>query len=151
MKCIPFKLLFFSKSSGNVEQRKYFTSWRFFAVTLSFLVISRTWLSPNWEVSTEHLRRMWHASRERLHFLTPGSVSSFGDLLMLQLLRPVLPNLPYLFSTFHPEYPLVLSLFSILLLHFSQETNTNYFMSINIKKVVNTLDKRKDQICFSAL
>ena len=34
-----------------------------------------------------------------------------GDLLMLQLLRPVLPNLPYLFSTFHFKYPLVLSRF----------------------------------------
>ena len=30
----------------------------------------------------------------------------FGDLLMLQLLRPVLSNLPCLFSIFHLEYPL---------------------------------------------
>ena len=40
--------------------------------------------------------------------------SPFGDLLMLQLLRPVLPNLPYLFSTFHLEYPSVLSRFCIV-------------------------------------
>ena len=32
----------------------------------------------------------------------------FGDLLLLQLARPVLPNLPYLFLTFHLEYPSVL-------------------------------------------
>ena len=35
--------------------------------------------------------------------------SPFGDLLMLQLLRLILPNLPYLFSTFHLEYPSVLT------------------------------------------
>ena len=39
--------------------------------------------------------------------------SPFGDLLMLLhvLLRPVSPNLPCLFSTFHLEYPSVLSRF----------------------------------------
>ena len=35
----------------------------------------------------------------------------FWDLLMLQLLRPNSPNLPCLYSTFHLEYPLVLSRF----------------------------------------
>ena len=30
------------------------------------------------EVSMEHLRRVWHASRERLPFRTPGSVPHFG-------------------------------------------------------------------------
>ena len=35
----------------------------------------------------------------------------FEGLLMLQLLRPVQPNLRNLFSTFHLEYPSVLSLF----------------------------------------
>ena len=30
------------------------------------------------EVSMEHLRRVWHASRERLPFRTPGSVPDFG-------------------------------------------------------------------------
>ena len=34
----------------------------------------------------------------------------FGDLLVLQLLRPDSSNLPCLYSTFHLEYPLVLSL-----------------------------------------
>ena len=33
----------------------------------------------------------------------------FWDLLMLQLMRPAFPKLPYLFSTFHLEYPSVLS------------------------------------------
>ena len=37
----------------------------------------------------------------------------FWDLLMLQLLRPNSSNLPCLYSTFHLEYPLVLSRFYI--------------------------------------
>ena len=37
----------------------------------------------------------------------------FWDLLMLQLLRPNSSNLPCLYSTFHLEYPLVLSRFCI--------------------------------------
>ena len=37
--------------------------------------------------------------------------SPFWDLLMLQLLRPNSSNLPCLYSTFHLEYPLVLSRF----------------------------------------
>ena len=42
-------------------------------------------------VSMERLQRMWHASRERLAFRTPQcSVPFFGNLLMLQLLRPEL-------------------------------------------------------------
>ena len=40
----------------------------------------------------------------------------FWDLLMLQLLRPNSSNLPCLCSTFHLEYPLVLSRFYYLLL-----------------------------------
>ena len=31
-----------------------------------------------WVVSMEHLQRVWHASRERLPFRTPGSVPYFG-------------------------------------------------------------------------
>ena len=37
----------------------------------------------------------------------------FWDLLMLQLLRPNSSNLPCLYSTFHLEYPLVLSRFCV--------------------------------------
>ena len=40
----------------------------------------------------------------------------FWDLLMLQLLRPNSSNLPCLYSTFHLEYPLVLSRFCFVLL-----------------------------------
>ena len=39
----------------------------------------------------------------------------FWDLLMLQLLRPNSSNLPCLYSTFHLEYPLVLSRFYLLM------------------------------------
>ena len=38
----------------------------------------------------------------------------FWDLLMLQLLKPISSNLPCLYSTFHLEYPLVLSRFCFL-------------------------------------
>ena len=58
--------------------------------------------------STEYMQRVWITSRERLPFRTPGSVSPFWDLFMLKLLRPVWPNLPYLFSTYRLEYPSVL-------------------------------------------
>ena len=34
-----------------------------------------------WVVSMEHLQRVWHASRERLHFRTPGSVPHCGTCL----------------------------------------------------------------------
>ena len=42
----------------------------------------------------------------------------FWDLLMLQLLRPNSSNLPCLYSTFHLEYPLVLSRFCFILFQF---------------------------------
>ena len=42
----------------------------------------------------------------------------FWDLLMLQLLRPNSSNLPCLYSTFHLEYPLVLSRFCLMIWHF---------------------------------
>ena len=41
--------------------------------------------------------------------------SLFWDLLMLQLLRPNSSNLPCLYSTFHLEYPLVLSRFCLVI------------------------------------
>ena len=49
----------------------------------------------------------------------------FWDLLMLQLLRPNSSNLPYLYSTFHLKYPLVLSRFYLEgVLPLSDETST---------------------------
>ena len=44
----------------------------------------------------------------------------FWDLLMLQLLRPNSSNLPCLYSTFHLEYPLVLSRFCSFIPQFAQ-------------------------------
>ena len=66
-----------------------------------------------WVVSMEHLQRVWLASRERFPsgHLVP---SPFWDLLMLQLLRPNSSNLLCLYSTFHLEYPLVLSRFCFM-------------------------------------
>ena len=60
--------------------------------------------------SMENYQRVWHASRERLHFLTPGSVPLFLDLLVLQLLRPDSSKLPCLYS-FPRKCPLVFSRF----------------------------------------
>ena len=65
-----------------------------------------------WVVSMEHLQRVWHASGER--FLPDTWFRSLlWDLLVLQLLRPDSSNLPCLYSTFHLEYPLVLSWFCL--------------------------------------
>ena len=61
-----------------------------------------------WVVSMEHLQRVWLASRECLPFRTPGFRHPLWDLLVLQLL-----NIPCLYSTFHLEYPLVLSRFCL--------------------------------------
>ena len=58
-------------------------------------------------VSMEHLRRVWHASRERLPFGPP-----FWDLLVLQLLRPDSLTYHVLFD-FSPRIPI--DTFSILL------------------------------------
>ena len=56
---------------------------------------------------------VWHASRERLPFRTPGSVPNCGTCLCFQLLRPDSSNLPCLYSTFHLEYPLILCRFCL--------------------------------------
>ena len=65
-------------------------------------------------VSMERLQR-GVASRQgtvqRFAFRTPGTVPLFWG--FLQLLRPVLPNLPCFFSTIHLKYPSVLSRFSL--------------------------------------
>ena len=62
------------------------------------------------EVSMEHLRQVWHASRERLPFRTPGSVPILG-LANAPIVETNSSNLPCLYSTFYLEYPLVLSRF----------------------------------------
>ena len=53
----------------------------------------------------------------------------FWDLLMLQLLRPNSSNLPCLYSTFHLEYPLVLS-------RFYTKTKSYATFQLNISKHV---------------
>ena len=70
----------------------------------------------NWNRNLRNLR-MFHVFIwlyvEVLVFETIGKFSTLNisqTLLMLQLLRPVFQNLPCLFSTFHIEYPSVLSL-----------------------------------------
>ena len=54
----------------------------------------------------------------------------FWDLLMLQLLRPNFSNLPCLYSTFHLEYPLVLSRFCYL--HFIDGRNVVFFLITHV-------------------
>ena len=46
----------------------------------------------------------------------------FWDLLMLQFMRPNFPNLPWLYLTFHLEYPSVLSRFCLSI--FNRDTKT---------------------------
>ena len=52
----------------------------------------RTWLSPNWEFSMEHWRRMWHTSRVHLPLRTPGSVPLFGTCLWSNCLDQISRN-----------------------------------------------------------
>ena len=54
----------------------------------------------------------------------------FWDLLMLQLLRPNSSNLPCLYSTYHLEYPLVLSRFYFVCLSF-----LNYILHYTFKSL----------------
>ena len=54
----------------------------------------------------------------------------FWDLLMLQLLRPNSSNLPCLYSTFHLEYPLVLSRF-----YFEYTTDRVKIMSVRLHEL----------------
>ena len=45
-----------------------------------------------WVVSKEHLRRVWHASRKRLPFRTPGSVPHCGTCLCSNCWDQIPPN-----------------------------------------------------------
>ena len=83
-----------------------------------------------WVVSMEHLQRVWLASRERLPFRDTWFRPHFRDLLMLQLLRPNSSNLPCLYSTFHIEYPLVLSRFCFFFLVLITNQKINNHVSI---------------------
>ena len=71
------------------------------------------------------------------------------DLLMLQLLRPNSSNLPCLYSTFHLEYPLVLSRFCFVE---RQATLTNYklsFLLFGIKsdsRARTTISRKKSML-----
>ena len=58
----------------------------------------------------KHLQRVWQG---KLTLPDTWFRSPFWDLFMLQLMRPVLPNLPYIFLDFSPWIPL--GIFSILL------------------------------------
>ena len=99
-----------------------FAKWHFWSLTNNDFPTNQTFhnfmtLIPSldlhrlWVVSIEHLQRVWHASRERLPFRTPGSRPPFWDLLMLQLLRPNSSNLHVFTRLFTSNTP---GTFSIL-------------------------------------
>ena len=66
-----------------------------------------------WVVSIEHLRRVWHADRERLLLRTPGPVP-FGLAYVLLVETNPFPNLSLFYRTMLFEYPSVLSRFCIV-------------------------------------
>ena len=66
-----------------------------------------------WVVSMEHLQRVWHASRERLPFRTPGSVPILG-LANAPIVETKLLELAMSLLDFSPRIPL--GTFSILLI-----------------------------------
>ena len=63
-----------------------------------------------WEVSIEHLRRVWHADRGRWLLQTPGPVPLGLAYVLLVETNPF-PNLSLFFRTMLFEYPSVLSRF----------------------------------------
>ena len=63
-----------------------------------------------WVVSTEHLRRVWHADRGCLLLRTPGLVSLGLAFVLLVETNPF-PNLSLFYRTMLFEYPSVLSRF----------------------------------------
>ena len=66
-----------------------------------------------WEISIEHLQRMWHADRDA--YSSGHLVPSLFDLHMFYLLIPILfPNLSLFFRTMLFEYPSVLSRFCLV-------------------------------------
>ena len=73
--------------------------------TNSMTLIPSLTFTELWVVAMEYLQRMWLAVRECLPFRTPGSVPIFG----LACALIIETSLPCLYSTFHLEYPLVLS------------------------------------------
>ena len=73
-----------------------------------------------WVVSIEHLQRVWHASRERLPFRTPGSVPHCGTCLCSNCWDHILWTCHSLLD-FSPRIPL--GTFSIL--HYSQRKITS--------------------------
>ena len=66
-----------------------------------------------WVVSMEHLQRVWHASRERLPFRTPGSVPILG-LANAPIVETKFLELAMFLLDFSPRIPL--GTFSILLI-----------------------------------
>ena len=83
-------------------------------VYIRFVLLYCLWLNPpppknslymylRWWIIVfmEHLRRVWHASRERLPLRTLDSVPFWG-MLMLQLLRPIFPVLIVSFLDLSP-------------------------------------------------
>ena len=68
-----------------------------------------------WVVSMEHLQRVWHASRERLPFRTPGSVPILG-LANAPIVETKFLELAMSLLDFSPRIPL--GTFSILLRYF---------------------------------
>ena len=66
-----------------------------------------------WVVSIDHLRRVWHADRERLLLRTPGLVHwGLSDVLLVET-NPF-PNLSLFFRTMLFEYPSVPSRFCLM-------------------------------------
>ena len=68
-----------------------------------------------WLVSMEHLQRVWHASRKRLPFRTPGSVPHCGTCLCSNCWDQI-PRTCNVFTRLLPR--IILGTFSILLTNF---------------------------------
>ena len=81
---------------------------------------------------------------------TPGSVPRFGDLLMLELLWPVFPNLPCLFSNFHLEYPSIHSRFCFLL-HYVRVERQRFNALFHNSWNTPVFQKKKKKIMYTSI
>ena len=115
-------MTFWPLTNSDFSSDQTFHHFMTFILSLTFTEL--------WVVSMEHLQRVWHASRERLPFRTPGSVPFLG-LACVPMLRPDSSNLPCLYSTFYLEYPLVLSRFCFLIPRVRFFISWNVFLDIN--------------------
>ena len=92
----------------------------------------RIWPSPNYEWFPWSVCNGVACHQGTLTLPDTWFRSTFWDLFMLQLLRPVFPNLPCHFSTFHRRYPSALPQFCFCFCFYYFNPEILYFAPISL-------------------